>query len=148
MAEGEITRLRESNLKGVVCCHPSRPGRFMVFMQMEKCSRSHWDVWHAFIHGWASHARWKLRVYLHVSCHGPCSPEWHPSWHLSPCIPHHHHPQPGVSTCLSTRGEQSQQSARNDITQRNSVHASLLHVMGTVSQTQSKGFQNTSYQAP
>ena len=34
-----------------LCCDPSRPGRFMVFVQMEKYSQSRWDVWHAFIHG-------------------------------------------------------------------------------------------------
>ena len=28
------------------------------------------------------------------------------------CVSHHHHPQQGVLTCLSTRGEQSQQNAR------------------------------------
>ena len=29
------------------------------------------------------------------------------------CVSHHHHPQQGVPTCLSTRGEQSQPDARN-----------------------------------
>ena len=56
--------------KNQVCCHPSRPDKFIVFVQMEKYSQSHWDVWHAFINGWASHVRCKLRVHLHVSCHG------------------------------------------------------------------------------
>ena len=73
----------EGNL---LCCHHSRPGRFMVFVQMEKYSRSRWDVWHVFIHGWVSHPCCKLCVYLHVSCHGPCSPVRHPLWHLSPCV--------------------------------------------------------------
>ena len=39
-----------------VCCDRSRPGRLMVFAQTEEYSRSCWDVWHAFIHGWVSHA--------------------------------------------------------------------------------------------
>ena len=69
----ESCRLRQ------LCCHFSRPSRSMLFMQTEKYSQSRWDVWHAFIHGWASHARCELHVYLHVSCHGPCSPVWHPS---------------------------------------------------------------------
>ena len=69
-----------------LCCHPSWLGRFMVFVQTEKYSWSRWYVWHAFIHGWTSHACCKLHVYLHVSCHGPCSPAWHSSWHLSPCV--------------------------------------------------------------
>ena len=69
-----------------LCCPPSKPGKFMVFVQMAKYSWSCWDVWHAFIHGWASHARCKLHVYPHISCCGPCSPVWHPPWHLSPCV--------------------------------------------------------------
>ena len=94
-------------------CPPSRPGRCMVFVQMEEYSWSRWDVWHAFIHGWESHARCKLRVYLHVSCRGLCSPAWHPSWHLSPCVSLIIIiPQQGVPTCLSTRGEQSRKTAR------------------------------------
>ena len=28
------------------------------------------------------------------------------------CVSHHHHPQQGVPTCLSTRGEKSRQDAR------------------------------------
>ena len=51
----------------------------MVLVQMERYSESHWDVWHAFIHGWASHARCKVRVYLHVSV-------WHMSWPLLPSV--------------------------------------------------------------
>ena len=70
----------------MACCHRSRPGRFTVFVQMEKYSWSHWDVQHAFIHRSDSHARCKLHVYLHVTCHGPCSPAWHPSWPLSCCV--------------------------------------------------------------
>ena len=69
-----------------LCCPPSKPGKFMVFVQMAKYSWSCWDVWHAFIHGWASHTCCKLHVYLHVSCPGPSSPAWPPSWHLSPCM--------------------------------------------------------------
>ena len=70
----------------MVYCHPSRSGRFMVFMQMDKYSQSRWDVWHAFIHGCVRHTCCKLRVYMHVSYCGPCSPAWHPVWHLPPCV--------------------------------------------------------------
>ena len=62
-------------------------------------------------------------------------------------VSHHHHPQQVVPTCLSTRGEQSWQDARNYITQHNSVHVSPFHVMGTVYWTQSQSYENTTYQA-
>ena len=65
--------------------------------QVEKYSQSRWAVWHALIHGWASHAHCKLRVYLQVSCRDPCSPAWQPSWHLSPC----------VSLIITTSGRES-----------------------------------------
>ena len=39
---------------------------------MEECSWSHWDVWHAFLQGWAINTHCKLCVPLHVSaCHLP-----------------------------------------------------------------------------
>ena len=53
-----------------LCCDRARPDRFMVFgnsgiwVFTEEYSRSRWNVWHAFIHGWASHACGKLRVSL------------------------------------------------------------------------------------
>ena len=101
----------------LVCCRPSRPGRFMVFVQMEKYSWGRWDVRHAFLHRWASHTLCKLHVCLPVSCHGPCSPAWHPSGRLSLCLPFIIIcPQQGVPTGLSTRAEQSRQGARNYIT--------------------------------
>ena len=82
---------------------------------MEEYTQSHGNAWHAFIHGWASHTYCKLHVYLHVSV-------WHIAWPLLPSMASimapvplhvsHHHLQQGVPTCLSTRGEQSQKTAR------------------------------------
>ena len=56
---------------------------------------------------------------LQAACLSAC----HMSWPLLPsvapimapvplCVSYHHRPQQGVSTCLSARGEQSQQDAR------------------------------------
>ena len=45
------------------------------FGEMEENVWSHWDIWHAFIRRWVSHARCKLLVSLHVSA-------WHMLWPL------------------------------------------------------------------
>ena len=50
-----------------------------------------WDVWHAFIHGWASHACCKLCVSLHVSASlwmSPVPSAWHAVWPLLPTVAH------------------------------------------------------------
>ena len=89
----------------------------MVFVHMEKYSQGRWDVWHAFIHRWASHGM------LQAACLSACLT----SWPLLPsvasimapvplCVSHHHRLQQVVPTCLSTRGEQSQKDAKNYIT--------------------------------
>ena len=101
----------------ILCCHPSRPGRFMVFVHMEKYSQGRCNVCHAFIHRWASHGM------LQDVCLSACLT----SWHLLPtvasivapvplCVSHRHCPQQGGPTCLSTRGEQSRRDATNYIT--------------------------------
>ena len=93
---------------------PFKASRFMVFVQTGKHSWSRWDVGHAFIHGWVSHACCKLHVSLHVTCCGPQRDTHHGTCPLE-CVSHHR-PQQGVPTCVSTRGEQSWQDARNYVT--------------------------------
>ena len=95
-----------------LCCPPSKPGKFMVFVQMAKYSWSCWDVWHAFIHGWATHC-------IQAVCLSACLMSWPLLPSMAPImapvplhVSHHHCPQQGVLTCLSTRGEQSQKTAR------------------------------------
>ena len=72
--EMEGSHLSDGEFRVMMCCDPSRPGGSKVFMQTEKYSWNHRDVWHAFIHEWVSHTCCKLHVYLPVSCLGPCSP--------------------------------------------------------------------------
>ena len=64
------------------------------FGQMEENSRSRWDVWHAFILGWVSHARCR------------------------PCVPPRE-----VLTPLYTKCTQSQQVPKYYITELDSAHA-------------------------
>ena len=78
--------------------------------------------------GWVMHAA-RCMVPLHITC----PPMW---------------PQQGVPTPLNARDKQSWQRANTGcITQSDSVHASPLKAMGTVDQTQSQGYENTTYQA-
>ena len=66
-----------------LCCSLSRPGRVLRFGQMEEHSRGLGDVWHAFIHGWVSHSRCKLRFSPKISLHVSA---WHTSWPLLPSV--------------------------------------------------------------
>ena len=65
----------ENNKRKFPELRPSRLERFTGFGQTEEYSRSHWDVWHAFIQEWAIHACCKLRVPECVTaCHLVGSP--------------------------------------------------------------------------
>ena len=56
--------------------------------------------------------------------------------------------QQGFPTCLNTRSKQSQKDAnRSYAKQPHTIHASPLKAMVTVYQTQSPGYENTTYQA-
>ena len=58
----------------------------------------------------------------------------------------YHGTQQGVPSCLNTKDKQCWQMLENYITWHNSAHASPLHVIGTVCQTQSQGYENATYQ--
>ena len=113
-----------------MCWDHSKLDRFVRFGQTEEYSQSCWDVWHAFIQGWAIHT--------HLSC-------------VSPCMSLHgtqHGTQHGAPTPFNTRWyTKPSGNQQNYATELHTMYVGPLKAMGTVYQTQSQGYENTGYQA-